>query len=319
MSETLFPYYERELDFFRKLAQDFAKLYPAAASRLPLEPNQSTDPHDERLIEAFALLSGRIHHKIDDEFPELTHSLLGILYPHYLAPVPSMAVVQFDLDPGRAQLPNGFLIDRHSKLHTQPVGDLACKFRTGYPVTLWPVEVSGAKYLVPPFPPGMYNAPPTTQAALRLQLECQGDLKFANLSLDKLRFFLSGENQVIANLYELIFNNVIQVVMRPMERDARQPPLILTSEQSLFQVGFEREEGLLPYPNQSFLGYRLLTEFFSFPSKFWFLDLGGWKEARDARYDKKVEILFYLNRTLPGLEQSRSEERRVGKGGRDGG
>ena len=124
MSDTLFPYYERELDFIRKLARDFAKLYPAAASRLLLEENQSTDPHVERLIESFALLAGRVHHKIDDEFPELTHALLGILYPHYLAPIPSLALIQFDLDPGRSQLPNGFPIERGSKLHTQPVGDL---------------------------------------------------------------------------------------------------------------------------------------------------------------------------------------------------
>src|SRR5262245_22417420 len=303
MSETLFPYYERELDFFRKLAQDFAKLYPAAASRLPLEPNQSTDPHDERLIEAFALLSGRIHHKIDDEFPELTHSLLGILYPHYLAPIPSLAIVQFELDPGRAQLPNGFLIERHSKLHTQPVGDLACKFRTGYPVTLWPVELAAARYMVPPFPPGTHKAPLKTQAVLRLQIECQGDQKFSDLSLDRLRFFLSGDNQVIANLYELLFNNVIQVVMRPQERDG-PPPVVLTPEQCLFQVGFERDEGLLPYPNQSFLGYRLLTEFFAFPSKFWFVDLGGFRQAARAGYGQRLEVFFFLNRTLAGLEQA---------------
>src|SRR5881397_3369881 len=138
MTDTLFPYYERELVFIRQFAQDFAKQYPAAAARLRLEPTQSTDPHIERLIESFALLAGRIHHKLDDEFPELTHALLGVLYPHYLAPVPSMALVQFELDPSRAQLPGGFLIDRGSKLHTQPVGDLAVKFRTGYPVRLWP-------------------------------------------------------------------------------------------------------------------------------------------------------------------------------------
>lgn len=304
MSETLFPYYERELDFIRKLAQDFANLYPGVASRLLLEKTgQSTDPHVERLIEAFALIAGRIHHKIDDEFPELTHSLLGVLYPHYLAPVPSMAIVQFELDPGRAQLPSGFLIDRLSRLHTQPVGDLACKFRTGYPVTLWPVELSAAKYMLPPFPPGSLRAPPRTQAALRLQIECQGDMQFANLTLDKLRFFLSGDNQVIANLYELLFNNVIQVSMRPTERDAKQPPIILTPEQALFPVGFERDEGLLPYPNQAFLGYRLLTEFFTFPFKFWFLDLGGWKQAARTGYDKKAEVVIFFNRTSPGLEQ----------------
>src|SRR6516162_10019447 len=121
MSEALHPYYERELLFIRQLAKEFADKYPAAAGRLALERNRSTDPHVERLIEAFALLAGRVHHKLDDEFPELTDALLGVLYPHYLAPIPSLAVVQFEVDPARAQLPAGFLIDRHSRLHTAPV------------------------------------------------------------------------------------------------------------------------------------------------------------------------------------------------------
>ena len=93
MSDTLFPYYERELIFIRQFAQEFAARYPAAAGRLLLEPNRSGDPHVERMIESFALLAGRIHHKLDDEFPELTEALLGVLYPHYLAPVPSMSLV----------------------------------------------------------------------------------------------------------------------------------------------------------------------------------------------------------------------------------
>src|ERR671938_295425 len=110
MSETLYRYYERELLFIRQLAREFAQQSPATAGRLFLEPNRSTDPHVERLIESFALLAGRTHHKLDDEFPELTDALLGVLYPHYLAPIPSMAMVQFELDASRAQLPGGFLI-----------------------------------------------------------------------------------------------------------------------------------------------------------------------------------------------------------------
>src|SRR5262245_50222178 len=147
MSDTLFPYYERELIFIRQFVQDFAKYYPAAAARLRLEANQSTDPHVERLIESFALLAGRIHHKLDDEFPELTDALLGLLYPHYLAPVPSMGVVQFDLDTQRGTSPDGFRIERGSTLATPVIGDGPCKFRTGYPVTLWPLVVAGAGLL----------------------------------------------------------------------------------------------------------------------------------------------------------------------------
>src|SRR5215813_13058814 len=100
------------------MAREFARQFPGPAGRLMLGENISSDPHVERLIESFALVAGRIHHKLDDEFPELTDGLLNILYPHYLAPIPSMAVVQFDLDPARAQLPDGFHIARGSRLHT---------------------------------------------------------------------------------------------------------------------------------------------------------------------------------------------------------
>src|SRR5262245_16158221 len=235
MSEALFPYYERELIFIRQLAQDFAKQYPAAAGRLMLEPTQSTDPHIERLIEAFALLAGRIHHKLDDEFTELTDALLGQLYPLYLAPVPPMAVVQFDLDAERGALPDGFRIEKNSSLSTPPIGDGPCRYRTGYPVRLWPIAVVSAELLTPPFPAG-FQPPPRTPAALRLRLECQGNLTFADLSLDRLRFFLSGEDHVIAKLYGLIFGHATQVIFRPSGSGASQPPIMLAPARCLFQV-----------------------------------------------------------------------------------
>jgi type VI secretion system protein ImpG len=302
MSKELYEYYQRELLFIRQLSQDFAKQYPAAANRLLLDATRSTDPHVERMIESFALIAGRIHHKLDDEFPELTDALLNVLYPHYLAPVPSMGVVQFELDAARAELPNGFLIDRHSRLHTQPVGDLPCKFRTGYPVTLWPVALTSARVMLPPFPAG-FQPPVKTVAVLRLTFECQSQMPFSQLGLDALRLYLSGEGQMIALLYEVLLNHTIQVVFRPLERDSGVRPLALTPASCLRQVGFERDDGLLPYPTQSFPGYRLLTEFFAFPNKFMFVDLTGWRRAAEAGFQRQAEVLFFLNRTHPSLEQ----------------
>lgn len=303
MSEALYPYYERELLFIRQLAQDFAKQYPAAAGRLMLEPNRSIDPHVERLIESFALLTARVQHKLDDEFPELTDALLGVLYPHYLAPVPSMGVVQFDLDYGRGQLPNGYTIPRHSKLTSMPVGNLGCTYRTGYPVTLWPIALTDAKLVPPPFP-SQLRPPPRTAAALRLQFECQAEMNFHTLGLDRLRLFLFGENAVVTTLYELLFNHTLQVAFRPLGTDTKLQPFNLRPEECISPVGFERDDGLLTYPNQSFTGYRLLTEYFAFPHKFLFLDIGGWERVRPARFEKRMEIVFYLNRTQANLEQS---------------
>ncbi len=300
MSRDLYPYYERELLAVRQLSQEFARLYPAAAGRLLLESNQSTDPHVERMIEGFALLAGRIHHKLDDEFPELTDALLHVLYPHYLAPVPSLAVVQFVADPARTPLKDGFLLPRGSKLFTPPVQDVPCKYRTAYPVTLWPVGVASARLQGPPYPTGL-TPPPGTAAVLRIQLEGQAGATFDKLALDTLRFHLLGENQLVAELYELLLNHATRVVLAPTDR-AGIKPLVLPPS-TISAVGFGPDEGLLPYPQQSFPGYRLLTEFFAYPAKFWFLDVTGFRQARVAGFGSRCELQIYLTRTSPNLEK----------------
>ena len=103
MRDDLLLYYERELTFLRQMGAEFAEKYPKIASRLMLEPDKCEDPHVERLLEAFAFLAARVHLKIDDEFPEITEALLSILYPHYLRPIPSMSVAEFQVDPEQVQ------------------------------------------------------------------------------------------------------------------------------------------------------------------------------------------------------------------------
>ncbi len=301
MNESLYRHYEQELLYIRELAQEFGQQYPAAAGRLLLEPNRSVDPHVERLIESFALLTARVQQKLDDDFPELTDAMLNVLYPHYLAPIPSMAIVQFEPQPASMQ-PTGLKIPRHSRLHTQQAGAGACRFRTCYPVTLWPVEVKQAALQSPPFPDEL-DPPPQAAGMLRLQLECLGDLTFADLQLEHLRFYLNGASPVVARLYELLFNQTLMVEFRSPDKDADQPPVRLKPSQCLSPVGFANDEGLLPYSEHSFLGYRLLTEFFSFREKFAFVDLGGWRRAASRRFGKRIDVVLYLNRSLTSLEQ----------------
>lgn len=300
MGQDLYGHYERELIFIRQLAQEFGRQYPAAAGRLLLEPNRSLDPHVERLIEAFALLTGRVHQKLDDEFPELTDAMLGVLYPHYLSPVPSMAIAQFELDYDRSPLPQGFLIARGSQLQSPPVDEVACRFRTAYPVHLWPVQLTSARYQGPPFASDL-GAPPGTAAVIRLRLECRSGLSFPEMSLERLRFYLDGESQAVGALYETLFNHTTGVSLRSPDG---AEPVWMEPDEALVQVGFGRDEGLLPYPNSSFIGYRLLTEFFAFPSKFLFFDLCGLDRVRAAGFQKTAEVVLYLNRVLPTLEQA---------------
>ena len=103
--DELLEYYERELTFLRGMGADFAEKYPKIASRLILEPDRCEDPHVERMLEAFAFLAARVHLKIDDDFPEITESLLGMLYPHYIRPIPSMSSWSFIWIRSRASCP----------------------------------------------------------------------------------------------------------------------------------------------------------------------------------------------------------------------
>lgn len=297
MADELLNYYERELAFLRQSGGEFAAKYPKIASRLLLEAGKCEDPHVERLLQAFALLAARVHHKIDDEFPEITDALLGMLYPHYLAPIPSMSMVQFVLDPEQGKLTSGHRIPRDTALYSQPVGGTPCRFKTCYPVTLWPIEVTSARFEEP----GRLGTPAQAVAMLKLSLRCLGGTTFTGLALDQLRFFLHGEGPLAYALYELLFNNTCQVQFRSIEGPNGLKPLV-RSPQCLRTVGFGPDEGLLPYTPRSFLGYRLLQEYFSFPEKFLFFDLCELDRAAQAGFGERLEVCIFLDRT-PRLEQ----------------
>ena len=239
--DPLLPYYERELAFLRQMGAEFAEKYPRIASRLLLETDRSEDPHVERLIQAFAFLTGRIRHKLDDEFPEITESLLSVLYPHYLAPLPSMSIAQFVLDPNQGKLTSGHHVQKGAALYSQNVNGAPCRFRSCYPVTLWPLEVVKAQFDAPD------RVSPTPQAAslLRLELRCLGNIPWSDLEVDSLRFFLHGESALVYGLYELLFTAVSQIQLRPRGEDKKNKPVILPPG-SLRPVGFEPDEGLLP-------------------------------------------------------------------------
>src|SRR5262249_34060854 len=151
--------------------------------------------------------------------------------------------------------------------YSQPVNGAPCRFRTCYPVTLWPVEVAAAHF----DEPDRVSMHPRAQALLRLKLRCLGGVAFTGLELDRLRFYLHGESQLVYALYELLLNNACQVQFRPLEQQSSGKPLVLSPD-CLRTVGFGPDEGMLPYTPRSFLGYRLLHEYFVFPEKFLFVD-----------------------------------------------
>ncbi len=290
MNHELLPYYERELLFIRQMAAGFAEQYPDRAAALKLDGSGSEDPHVERLVESFALIAGRIQRKIEDEFPEITEALLDVLYPHYLRPIPSMAIAQFEADPEQGNLTSGYRVPRGSSLYSSPVGGTVCRFRTAYPVELWPLEIVSAGFSQAT-QLGIGAAAGDAPFALRIECRCLGAADLSKLSMRDLRLFLSGDSQAAHTLYELLFNSVLRVMVRRIDT-ARIAPLHTVPSPALRQVGFSRDEEMLPYSDRSFQGYRLLQEYFAFPEKFLFFDLTNLDRIPKAELGQQFEFLI---------------------------
>ncbi len=281
-------YYERELTFIREMGAEFAKKYPKIAGRLQLEPDRCDDPFTERLIEAFAFLSGRIHKKIEDDFPEITESLLSIVYPHYIRPIPSMSIVRFE--PIKQTIPPvGYEIDKNAVLYSKSVGGTACQYATSYPVTLWPVDVVSARLQDPVKQIG------GAQQILLIQLKAYKSQSISKIEWEKLRFFLNGPHQHVFHLYELLFNHVCHVECEAMNSRGKKEVITLTPE-DISPVGFDSDEGVLPYSKRSFPGYILLFEYFCFPEKFLFFDLQGLNRLKGKGFKDTLDIRIYLDR-----------------------
>ena len=129
-ADELLAYYQAELGYLRGAGLEFAHHYPKVARRLELGLDESPDPHVERLIESFAFLTARVQRAIDDEFPETAAALLGILYPHFLSPVPSLSVAEFVVDPLQGKLTTGHLLKEHTPVFATTREGLPCRFRT---------------------------------------------------------------------------------------------------------------------------------------------------------------------------------------------
>lgn len=303
MTDKLHDYYEKELAFVHQTANEFAKQNPATASRLQLNGNTTDDPLVARLLSGFAYQNARIQQKLHDDFPELTDAMLETLYPHYLRPIPSFSITQFQ--PSK-DLDGVCRIDAQTELQTELFNGQSCKFRTSYPVDILPIRVDSASLMARPFIAPGSNDISGASAVLKISLKTlSNDINFCDLTLDNIRFFLQGQNPHVYALYDLLFTQCTQVVIANGEGDPN--PVFIDSD-CIKQVGFNISEGLLPYPDNSFIGYRLLTEFFSFPEKFHFVDFGGIGEKITEHYSDTLNIYCYLAQDNQELEKQISSE-----------
>lgn len=289
-SDELLSYYHAELGYLRRAGAEFAARHPKAAARLELGAEECPDPHVERLIESVAFLTGRIRRELDRELPEVSAGMLEVLYPHFLRPVPSMTVARFDIDPRQGRLTGGHVVPRHAPLFSLGTDGTACRFRTCYPVELWPLEVAEAALESPDRYDWLDGG--RVAAVLRVQVRASGVGLHELEGFDRLRFYLGGEFRTGAVLYERLFSALEGVALVPEGTGA---PVFLDRD-AVEAAGFGDEEDVIPWPAHGHPAYRLLQEHFAMPRKFLFVDVRGLgRHASRERFD----LLFLLRRGLP--------------------
>jgi type VI secretion system protein ImpG len=303
MDPRLLQYYNLELQHLRETGAEFAQQFPKIAARLGMHGLEVADPYVERLLEGVAFLAARVQLKIDAEFPRFTQALLEIIYPHYLAP-PSMLVAQLKINPDDPNLAGGPTVPRGSTLVGAPSGDdtATCEFRTAQDVTLWPIEVVSANYFTfaPDLPLTELPVADRIKGGLRIRLKTTAGLKFSQLKTDRLCFYLTGRDDVANKLYELLLGASLGTLVMPLKGASRWHQLLPAS--SIQAVGFSDAEALLPVTLRSFQGYRLLQEYFAFPQRFRFVELGGLSRALKRIDAEQAEIVVLLRRGEPTLE-----------------
>jgi type VI secretion system protein ImpG len=301
MDTRLLEYYNRELRYLRDLGGEFAREFPKVSQRLGLDSFECADPYVERLLEGFAFMAARVQLKIDSEFPSFTEHLLEMLCPHYLCPTPSMVVVQLRPDPAQGTLNDGFPVVRGTAL-TSNVGradTTACEYRTAHDVTLWPVEIVSVSHTgVAPGREPLLSPRRPVKGALRIRLRTTNGLPFSALGLDRLPLFIRGTDAVSLRLFELLSCSGVGMLLR--EPGGSGTGTVV--EAPVRVLGLDDKEALLPCGPRTFHGYRLLHEYFAFPSRYLFVELLDLAKGVRQCPGKELEIVLALDRHEPTLE-----------------
>lgn len=281
----LAQYFRDELAYLRVQGKAFAQAHPELARFLA---EQTTDPDVERLLEGFAFLTGSLRARIEDEFPELTHGLLGLLWPNYLRPVPSLTMMQFTVLPGAIAHPTR--LEAGCQLDSRPQEGVICHFRTCRPCWIYPADIreinaqSGADL-----------------STISLSVALHTPSAANTLQLDKLSWHLGGDRYTAHELYHWLCRRVTHL---ELEVAGQRYPLAASSVRP---IGFSRDEALLPYPDNVYSGYRVLQEFFSFPEGLLFFGLSEQALSLPAQLVTGFTLHFCFDRPLPATFRIRPD------------
>ena len=302
MDPGLLRRYNEELAHLREVGGEFARQFPKIAARLSLDGMEVADPYVERLLEGFAFMAARVQLKLEAEYPRFIQHLLEAVYPNALAPVPSMLVARFVPDLADPNLARGAVLPRGSALSSEPRGlPTRCEFRTAHEVRVWPLEIVAAQYFshAPDLPLAQLPVARQVKGGLRIRLRLHGGLRFNQLPIEALNFFLSAPDETAYRLHELVLGAGLgTLVHAPGTAAAAQ----WRAAESLHDVGYDDDQALLPETLRGFSGHRLLQEFAALPQRFLFFEVADLAARLQRVNAAEAEIVLLFSRGEAALE-----------------
>ncbi|AXX92434.1 type VI secretion system baseplate subunit TssF [Malaciobacter molluscorum LMG 25693] len=251
---TFNDYYKKELSSLRYEGAEFSKKNPGLSSYLSKE---GQDPDVERLLEGFSFLTGRLKQQLNYELPEVSHTLVQLLWPNYIRPIPSYSIIKYEALKDSTQ---NISIDKNTEVLSKSINNTQCKFRTSYNLTVMPFDLEKVNY---------FTYSKKSELELTFKMTASGTL--SDITFETLRLYLGGSKFIAQDLY-LFLINYIQNIEVSINSEDKQLVSIQLPKDSIKPVGFNNED-LLPYSLNVFDGYKLLQEYFCFKDKFLFVDI----------------------------------------------
>jgi len=262
-------YYKEELIALRTEGAEFSRKNPGLSTYLSKE---GQDPDVERLLEGFSFLTGRLNQQLNQELPEVAHSLVQLLWPHYVRPIPSYSIIQFD---SICDSNDNSTIKKGFEVLNKVQGDISpCRFHTSYDTTIMPIDIYNIEY---------YKSSLNSILELDFKMTSKGTL--SELTFDNLKVHLSGSKFVAMDLYLFLTKYILNIELLIKDSSNNVLSSIDIPKDSITPVGFDNNETILPKAKNVFDGYILLQEFFCFKEKFLFVNIANLSSINNISSD----------------------------------
>ncbi|MCW6030453.1 type VI secretion system baseplate subunit TssF [Pantoea sp. JK] len=255
MMRKLLSYYQKELETLREHGKAFSQLFPKVARRLGFSEGRTEDPHIERLIESFALLTAQIHQRLDDDMQQVTHGLMQTLAPQLARTFPSVCIVQLQPQRKASGMSAVKSLKARLALSSHPIDGQVCQFETLYPVALWPADLTSVELALD-----------ANDSLWELSLHFSV-WPGATVEDKAVRLHLHGSANHVNTMYALIGSELRQLTVIHNGQHIDLPVKMVR------EVGFADDEALFNRDSRVAATHSLLHDYLVFPAKFHFIDI----------------------------------------------